>query len=376
MNIIPGQVLKTNNLSNKGRPSKQPYKYILIGLVVLFAVIIFTELRIYLGGFLAAFALYIILSGQMRRLVEKRNWNRGLSATIILLEALLFILTPLTGIGFLVADTVSSITIDPQKIKTTIDNLITIIENKLDMNIFNTNDLPSITNLSTNLMQALASSAYSMVINSIIAVFLLYFMLLKYDSIEKAITEILPFREENKRILSDETRAIVQANAIGVPAVAVIQGILAYFGYLLFGISNPLVFAVLTAFATIIPIFGTGLVWVPLAVTPMMSGDYAQGIKIALYGLFIIGGSDTIIRFVLQKKLANIHPLITFFGVFIGIPMFGFWGVIFGPLLISLLVLFFNMYRRDYVSGSTAEPRATTRSEVKRGFRIGKKKKE
>ena len=66
-------------------------------------------------------------------------------------------------------------------------------------------------------------------------------------------------------------------------------------------------------------------------------------------------------RFLLQKKLADIHPLITVFGVLIGIPMFGFWGVIFGPLILSLFILFFNMYRHEYVAGSKAQPRVTTR---------------
>ena len=60
-----------------------------------------------------------------------------------------------------------------------------------------------------------------------------------------------------------------------------------------------------------------------------------------------------------QKQLADIHPLITIFGVIIGLQMFGFWGVIFGPLLLSYLVLLFNMYRHDYIPGSKAKPRVT-----------------
>ena len=82
--------------------------------------------------------------------------------------------------------------------------------------------------------------------------------------------------------------------------------------------------------------------------------------------MFIIGGVDNVARLLLQKKLADIHPLITVFGVLIGIPIFGFWGVIFGPLLLSLFILFFNMYRHEYVAGSKAEPRVTTRSKVRK----------
>jgi predicted PurR-regulated permease PerM len=87
---------------------------------------------------------------------------------------------------------------------------------------------------------------------------------------------------------------------------------------------------------------------------------------LAIYGLIIIGGVDNVARFLLQKKLADIHPLITVFGVLIGIPMFGFWGIIFGPLLLSLFILFFNMYRHEYVKGSKAEPRVTTRIKARK----------
>ena len=85
-----------------------------------------------------------------------------------------------------------------------------------------------------------------------------------------------------------------------------------------------------------------------------------------------MGGSDYIIRLLISKKLANIHPLITVLGVLIGIPMFGFWGVIFGPLIVSLFMLFFNMYRRDYIPGSTAQINVTTEYKEKR-IRIPRK---
>ena len=71
--------------------------------------------------------------------------------------------------------------------------------------------------------------------------------------------------------------------------------------------------------------------------------------------MLIIGSIDNVVRFILQKQLADIHPLITVFGVLLGIPLFGFWGVVFGPLILSLFMLFFDMYRYDYVPGSTVK---------------------
>ena len=165
----------------------------------------------------------------------------------------------------------------------------------------------------------------------------------------KMVREILPLREENKQILEEETKSIIQANAIGIPVLAIIQGGFAYLGYMFFGIDNAILYAIMTGFSTIIPVLGTTLVWIPLSISVLLSGDIAHGIGLALYGLFIIGGVDNVARLLLQKVIADIHPLITILGVIIGIPMFGFWGVIFGPLLLSLFVLFFNMYRHDFI---------------------------
>jgi predicted PurR-regulated permease PerM len=145
------------------------------------------------------------------------------------------------------------------------------------------------------------------------------------------------------------------------PVVALSQAALAYVGYLFLGVNNPLVYAILVAFTTVIPVVGTSLVWVPVGLSAILTGDILRGILLLAYGLAIIGGSDAVIRFVLQKKLANIHPLITFFGVLTGLAMFGFWGIIFGPLLLSLLLLLFNMYRHDYIKESNVNPRIASK---------------
>jgi predicted PurR-regulated permease PerM len=204
-------------------------------------------------------------------------------------------------------------------------------------------------------------------------------MLFNYQTFGRTIKEILPFKEENKQILAEETKAIIQANAIGIPLLAIIQGMFAYGGYLFFGVNNALLYAILTAFATILPIVGTTIVWLPLGIGIMIGGNLMGGLGLIAYGFLVISTVDNVIRFILQKQLADIHPLITVFGVLIGIPMFGFWGVIFGPLLLSLFILFFNMYRHEYIPGSIAEPRVTTRNKTREikiaGYKKPKKRK-
>ncbi|MDR1743586.1 MAG: AI-2E family transporter [Dysgonamonadaceae bacterium] len=356
----------TERMSSNIRPSgssnkDKEYKYILVGLILILAVILFKELRPYVSGFLGAATLYVILNGQMSFFTQKLHLGRGLSATIIIIEALLFFLIPLTGLALLVADTLSGIHIDPDAIKNQVTDFIDTIEDRVGFQILTAENLSVLPKIGTTIVQALGASLYSFVINILVILFLLYYMLYSSKSFENTIREILPFQEENKKILSEETKLIIHANALGIPLLAAVQGLFAYFGYLFFGVDNPMLYAIITAICTILPIVGTAIVWVPLSISLILSGDITNGILIFIYGFLIIGGVDNVARLMLQKILADIHPLITVFGVLVGIPMFGFWGVIFGPLILSLFILFINMYRHEYVPGSKASPRVTTK---------------
>ncbi len=354
----------------KRKGAKQ--KHILIGVLIILGLIIFRYTRPYMSGFLGAATLYFIVIGQHRYLTKKLNFNKALSATILVLEVLFFILIPLTGIALLVIDTLSGVTIDPGAILESINKFVYNIEERIGYKLFTPENLSFLPRAGSNILQMLGTGVYTFIINVIVVLFVLYYMLYSNESFEQAIWETLPFERKNKIILAEETVQIIHANTIGIPLIAIIQGFFSYFGYLLFGVNNPILFGILTAFVSVMPIVGTAILWLPLSISLIISGDLINGIGLFLYGTVVIGGVDNVARFLLQKKLANIHPLITVFGVLIGIPMFGFWGVVFGPLLLSLFFLFFNMYLHEYVPGSKAEPRVTTRVKDKKESKIGK----
>ena len=80
-----------------------------------------------------------------------------------------------------------------------------------------------------------------------------------------------------------------------------------------------------------------------------MTGEWVNAIGLTAYALIIITNIDNLIRFVLQKKMADIHPLITIFGVVIGLSLFGFMGIIFGPLLLSIFILCVNIFKKGFL---------------------------
>jgi predicted PurR-regulated permease PerM len=188
-----------------------------------------------------------------------------------------------------------------------------------------------------------------LIMNLFVLVFILFFMLIGSSKMEEYVYSILPFGEADRKSVLKEMNRIVTSNAIGIPLLAVIQGGIAMAGYFIFGAPNALLFGFLTCFATVIPLVGTALIWLPLVVYMALLGDWVNAAGLAAYALIIITNIDNLIRFMLQKKMANIHPLITVFGVVIGLPLFGFMGVIFGPLLISVFILCFDIYKREYL---------------------------
>ena len=336
------------------------YKYILIAFLILVGLIFFKQGRPFLSGILGASTLFVMMRNQMAYLTEKKKWNRAFSASLLLLEALLLFLIPLTLFALLVVDSLSGIEFDIQLWLTQAETFINQMEERIGYNIITLDNLSFLPKLGGSTIQFLAASSYSLILNSIVVLFVLYYMLYNYNGFERGFKEILPFRDENKQILAEETNEIIRANAIGIPLLGIIQGVFALIGYLIFNIDRPVLFAILTAFSTILPVIGTMAVWIPLGIGFFIGGEYLTGFIFLMYGTFIIGGVDNVARFMLQKQLADIHPLITIFGVILGLQMFGFWGVIFGPLLLSYLVLLFNMYRHDYIPGSKAKPRVTT----------------
>ena len=124
---------------------------------------------------------------------------------------------------------------------------------------------------------------------------------------------------------------------------------MAYVGYLVFGVSSPLFWGVLTCFSTILPIVGTALVWLPLALYMGLDGNWGAGIGLAMYGGLVVTQIDNLVRMVMQKKMADTHPLVTIFGVFIGLSLFGFMGVIFGPLMLAMFIFCVNIFKRTYL---------------------------
>ena len=328
---------------------EQYWKYSLIVIILFMGIIIFRQITPFLGGLLGALTIYILVRGQMRYLVEKRELKRSLSALLITAETIFVFLIPLGLTVWMVVNKLQDINLDPQTYIAPIQQVAEFIKEKTGYDVLGKDTLTFIVSILPRIGQIIMESISSLAINLFVMIFVLYFMLIGGKKMEAYVNDILPFNETNTQEVIHEINMIVRSNAIGIPLLAIIQGGVAMIGYLLFGAPNILMLGFLTCFATIIPMVGTALVWFPVAAYLAISGDWFNAIGIAAYGAIVVSQSDNLIRFILQKKMADTHPLITIFGVVIGLPLFGFMGVIFGPLLLSLFFLFVDMFKKEYL---------------------------
>src|SRR5690606_3913156 len=117
--------------------------------------------------------------------------------------------------------------------------------------------------------------------------------------------------------------------------LAFLQSLIAILGYWIFGVDEFLIWGLLTGICSLLPVIGTMIIWVPIVIYMIATGDVGKGIGLALYCAIIVSNIDNVLRFTVMKKIGDVHPLITVFGVIIGLQMFGIMGLIFGPLLLS-----------------------------------------
>lgn len=329
---------------------KEQYrKYSLITIILGLGLLLFLKMTPFMGGILGACTIYIMVRDQMLYLTQKKKIRKSVTAIILLIEAILCFLVPLSLAVWLLISKLQTVNVDTATFVDTITNLADWIRRKTEYDLLSKENISSIASILPGIGQFLMGGISSFAVNLFVLVFVLYFMLIGGTKMEQYIYELLPFSDSNKKHVMNEINMIVRANAIGIPLLAIIQGAIATLGYYLFDAPSALLFGFLTCFATVIPIVGTILVWFPLAAYMAISGDWPHAIGLLLYCGLIVTNIDNLIRFILQKKMADTHPLITIFGVVIGLSLFGFMGVIFGPLLISIFILCVNIFKEQYL---------------------------
>lgn len=322
----------------------------LILIIALTAILIIYELSYFIPGVLGAITLYILFRKPYFYLTETKKWNKPLASIFLILLSFITIAVPLWLLVEVLVPQISSL-IDNKDIAIEKFNAIkAFLGSKPLLNKINLSEenLLVVLQKITTYLPRIFNSAAAVLVNLATAFFILYFMQVKARPMESRVKLLLPISEEETQSLWEQTNLMVRSNALGIPILALCQGLVAVVGYLIFGVENALLWGLLTGAATIVPAVGTMVVWVPIVLVQFGLGHTAGAIGLALYSLVVVGGIDNVLRFTLLKKLGDVHPLITVFGVILGLNLFGLMGLIFGPLLLSYFGVLLELYRTEF----------------------------
>tara|TARA_R110002153_G_scaffold57193_12_gene157475 strand:- start:3393 stop:4346 length:954 start_codon:yes stop_codon:yes gene_type:complete len=301
----------------------------------------------YISGVLGALTLYVVLRKWMLKLINKgvkRTW----ASMLLIFASFVGIFVPITGAAFMLSSQLDNFTDKSEQVTKAFKEQLFQLEKYVQYDISSAIDPEQTSGWLTDNLQGFASGTFNILISLGILLFLLYYMLKSPKQLKESLLEYIPLSNKNLVTLGKEIDNVVRSNAIAIPLVAVAQGFIALIGFYIFGIENPLFWFVIVTIGSMIPFIGTFIGIFPVFVLSLASGEDFQAWGILLYGILVVGMTDNVIRLFVLKKLDSTHPLITLIGVLIGIPLFGFVGLIFGPLIINLFLIIVKIYKQQY----------------------------
>ena len=300
-------------------------------------------------GLLGAVTLYILSRASYFQMVFKKKWGKGSAAGLFILYYLLLIGLPVFLAISLIGPKVNQLLSDPATIMESIKHSVAEVQQKLGITLVSETSLSGSLNKLTAFLPSLLNSTLNLITNLITMLFFLYYMLYHGSDMEKTLFRIIPLKDVNTTTLAAETKRLVKANALSIPLISIIQGLTATLGYFIFGVQEWALWGLLTGIFAFFPIVGTMIVWIPLVIYTFTTGNSGMAIGLMLYSLIVTGNIDYISRITIMKRMGNVHPVITVLGVIVGLGLFGFIGLIFGPLLVNYIIVLFKIYMNEFV---------------------------
>jgi predicted PurR-regulated permease PerM len=180
-----------------------------------------------------------------------------------------------------------------------------------------------------------------------------YFILKDGEKILGILTNWLPFPKKESKILVFRFKEITRTIVYGQIIVAIAQGVAGAIGYWLFGVPLPILLGTITAVTALLPVVGSGIVWIPASLYLILGGYVTgnntlivKGVGLFIYGIIVIGHIDNLLRAKLFETRVNLHPIIALIGVIGGAQLFGVMGLFIGPILLALIIVYLNNFKK------------------------------
>lgn len=315
--------------------------------VAILGLLIVIALAPYASGLLGAPVLYILMAPLYEWLLRRLK-SRRIARALVIVVALVGIVLPLTWVLSLLVGQAQGAA------QAVVESPVLDRLDELRVGPYAIGQ--ELRDLGASLVGMLGGGAISVIgkvtrvtLNVVFAFFGLYYILKDADGAWRSARPFIPFSDSNVEILRERFASVTKATVLGSGLCAVAQGVLMAIAFQLFGLGNAIFWGAVTMVFSIIPILGSGMIWVPGAIVLAMTDRLPAAIGLALFGLVVIGNIDNLIRPWVYNRYAAIHPMITVVGAIAGVSYLGILGLLIGPLALMYFFELLRMYAREYL---------------------------
>ncbi len=198
----------------------------------------------------------------------------------------------------------------------------------------------------------------SVIFSLLLILFITFFYFLEGDDFINAIKELSPLDPAHNEEIMGDVENTVKATLRGTVIVALIQGILGGLGFLIFGVPKAAFWGTVMVPASVIPVVGAALIWLPGALFLYFQGHTWYGLGLVFWGVVVIGSIDNLLKPYLMRGARYTPTVFTLFAIMGGITYFGTIGFILGPLILSFLLSVLSIYQNTILRQNRLHPPA------------------
>jgi predicted PurR-regulated permease PerM len=191
---------------------------------------------------------------------------------------------------------------------------------------------------------SIGQSTVYFIANLFVMLYLLFFLLRDEDALTKRVRDAVPLHAEQQRAFLLKFTTVIRATVKGDMLVAILQGTLGGLIFWFLGISAPLLWGVVMAFLSLLPVIGAGLIWIPVALYLLATGAIWQGLVLIAFGTLIIGLVDNFLRPILVGKDTKMPGYVVLISTLGGIATFGLNGFVIGPVIAAMFIAAWDIF--------------------------------
>ncbi|HET7746931.1 MAG TPA: AI-2E family transporter [Vicinamibacteria bacterium] len=314
-----------------------------------------------------ATALFIgaVLAGALfpvqRRLTARMNGRRQLAAALVTVVVFLTVVLPLASLAVVLAREVSDgvgyvrRTLQSEGMNGLIMDLPAPLQalarKVIDALPSNMDDVQQLAGeggrRAASAVGGMLAATWEAIVHMIMMLIALFFFLVDGPRLVDWLADVLPLREGQTRKLLDDFRKVTVAVLVSSVATAGLQTLVAFVGYLIARVPNPVFFSLVTFLVGLVPAVGASAVVLFAALTVFLSGHTGYAIFLALWGAIAVGLTDNIAKPFLMRTDVKLHGAVVFFALLGGLAAFGPVGLLAGPLIVSFFLAVMGMWERE-----------------------------